>query len=197
MRIPDPQREWPAGNTGKDVNMRKMNGRTIMHEPRRRLRLGEAILLASQRGHLPRIAISEESLLEVDQLERAYNAASVLGNLTRSLAALGAYAADSAHRNGDFWHWCRHSGHPRALSWHNVAATESETVRKRTSLRSERWFWVDPRLSEWGRIVMMSHIKLGRGQYAPRLYFHDDTRGLTGQVHIGYIGPHLPTAHAA
>lgn len=177
--------------------MAKPNGSTIIRETQRRLRLSEAILLASQRGHLPRIAISEESLLEVDQLERAYDAVSVLGNLTRSLAALAAYAADSAHRSGGFWHWCRYSGHPQALAWHNVAATESETVRKRTSLRSERWFWVDPRLSEWGRIVMMSHIKLGGGQYAPRLYFHDDTRGLTGQVHIGYIGPHLRTARAA
>jgi hypothetical protein len=45
---------------------------------------------------------------------------------------------------------------------------------------------------------MPAHLKIaeGGGMLAPRLYFHDDTRGPTGKVHVGYIGPHehMPNA---
>jgi hypothetical protein len=39
---------------------------------------------------------------------------------------------------------------------------------------------------------MLAHLKIaeGGGPLAPRVYFHDDTRGPTGRVHIGFIGPH-------
>ena len=42
---------------------------------------------------------------------------------------------------------------------------------------------------------MQAHLKLSNGSLAPRLYFYDDTGkdGNTGKVHVGYIGPHLPT----
>ena len=44
-----------------------------------------------------------------------------------------------------------------------------------------------------GRAFMEAHARVDSGgKYpAPRLYFHDDTAGNTGQVHVGYIGPHL------
>jgi hypothetical protein len=39
---------------------------------------------------------------------------------------------------------------------------------------------------------MYSHLKIAEGgkDLAPRVYFHDDTDGSTGKVHIGFIGPH-------
>jgi hypothetical protein len=39
---------------------------------------------------------------------------------------------------------------------------------------------------------MLAHIKSiqGGGMQIPRIYFHDDTKGKTGKVHIGFIGPH-------
>ena len=43
-----------------------------------------------------------------------------------------------------------------------------------------------------GRIEMQAHIKLEPGgSPAPRIHFYDDTRGLTGKVHIGWFGDHL------
>jgi hypothetical protein len=41
---------------------------------------------------------------------------------------------------------------------------------------------------------MEAHLKIAGGLLGPRLYFYDDTSGLTGKVHVGYIGAHLPTA---
>lgn len=39
---------------------------------------------------------------------------------------------------------------------------------------------------------MLAHLKIseGGGNLAPRVYFHDDTSGSTGKVHIGLVGPH-------
>ena len=33
-------------------------------------------------------------------------------------------------------------------------------------------------------------IETGGGNDIPRVYFHDDTRGDTRTVHVGFIGPH-------
>ena len=41
---------------------------------------------------------------------------------------------------------------------------------------------------------MLAHIRISQGESSPRLHFLDDTRDKTGKIHIGYIGPHLPTA---
>lgn len=39
---------------------------------------------------------------------------------------------------------------------------------------------------------MLAHLKIseGGGSLAPRVYFHDDTGGATGKMHIGLVGPH-------
>jgi hypothetical protein len=39
---------------------------------------------------------------------------------------------------------------------------------------------------------MWAHVKIDNRDPAPRLHFHDDTRG-SGKVYVGYIGPHLPS----
>lgn len=62
----------------------------------------------------------------------------------------------------------------------------------RAKFRDQRHLPVDIRVDESGRIHMWSHLKIaeGGGPLAPRVYFYDDTRGATGKVHIGYVGPH-------
>ena len=70
---------------------------------------------------------------------------------------------------------------------------ESESVRNRPELRRARDFPVDRALHRSGNHFMEAHIKLDNGEMAPRLYFLYDTRGETGKVHVGYVGPHLPT----
>lgn len=38
---------------------------------------------------------------------------------------------------------------------------------------------------------MPAHIKLEKGgSPSPRIHFHDDTDGATGEIHVGWFGPH-------
>lgn len=46
-----------------------------------------------------------------------------------------------------------------------------------------------------GEVFMGAHFRVGGVRPpAPRMHFYDDTSGPTGQIHVGYIGPHLPNA---
>jgi len=111
------------------------------------------------------------------------------------LRALAAYAQDRAGGwdNGGFWEWCA-SG--PLLGWpatpKKLAMTEGETVQNNEKLRRARVFKVDPAADPAGEITMLAHLKVseGGGPLAPRIYFHDDTGGATGKVHVGLIGPH-------
>lgn len=111
-----------------------------------------------------------------------------------ALRALHAFALDGA-RDGDFKHWCERGGSGEmCYSASRVAMGESVSVQRSERMASARSFPVDPALDLSGCRVMVAHVKLDQGETAPRLYFLDDTRGKTGKIHIGYIGPHLPTA---
>lgn len=69
---------------------------------------------------------------------------------------------------------------------------ESETVENNAGLRRARTFPVDNDVDAPGSIYMGAHLKIseGGGNLAPRVYFHDDTGGTTGRVHVGFVGPH-------
>ena len=112
----------------------------------------------------------------------------------QALRALHVYALDCA-RDGDFKHWCERGGSGDACcSASRVAMGESASVQRSKRMTHARTFPVDPALHRSGQQVMTAHIRLDQGDTAPRLYFLDDTRDKTGKIHIGYIGPHLPTA---
>ena len=66
---------------------------------------------------------------------------------------------------------------------------ESENVRQRPYLYNQRVLPVDREVEDSGKIFMESHIKF-HGTLAPRMYFFDDTSGVTKKVHIGGIDPH-------
>ena len=70
--------------------------------------------------------------------------------------------------------------------------TESETVRNAPKFNDRRLLPVAKEVHPSGRTYMYSHLKIAEGgkDLAPRVYFHDDTDGRTGKVHIGFIGPH-------
>ena len=54
-----------------------------------------------------------------------------------------------------------------------------------------RVFPVDPAVSVQERISMQAHLKVSlKGKDSVRIFFHDDTEGETGLVHVGFIGPH-------
>lgn len=148
------------------------------------------------RANLVRVEIPDDAELHVAELDNAIEARSWARSVFDGLLALEAYAHAGA-KFGDFRDWCRSSKHPRA--WYanskKLAMRESEEVMRRPELRRLRQMPVSQRVDNSGRITMEAHLKLSNGSLAPRLYFHDDTskNGSTGKIHVGYIGPHLPT----
>ncbi|WP_430784539.1 hypothetical protein [Actinoplanes sp. G11-F43] len=117
----------------------------------------------------------------------------------QALTALNAYAAARAAgtwRNS-FLAWCQEppsGGIAVPATW--VALSESETTGTTPRLRESRTFPVPAVVDPARRVFMQAHVKIQQGgSPCPRLHFHDDTGGRTGQVHVGYVGDHLPTAN--
>lgn len=113
--------------------------------------------------------------------------------LLRHLQALNAYAeAKPDEFTGSFLQWCEQSGGGYEISPKFVAMNESEWVRNNDRHRSARLLPIDTRVNGSGSIEMFAHVKTveGGGTTIPRIYFHDDTMGVTKKVHIGFIGPH-------
>jgi hypothetical protein len=141
------------------------------------------------------LVVPDSSIRDLEDIDTAPNAYA-WGNTTwRGLRALAAYAKDRADgwNKGDFWQWCA-SGPP--LGWpatpKKLSMTESASVQNNEKFRRARVFKVDRAVENSGEILMLAHLKIseGGGNLAPRVYFHDDTAGATGKVHVGLIGPH-------
>ncbi|MGY1792796.1 hypothetical protein ACI796_02280 [Geodermatophilus sp. SYSU D00525] len=115
-----------------------------------------------------------------------------------ALSALDDYTAAvrRGEHSGNFVSWCQAPPASRAaVSANAVALVESESVDNNPTLRDKRVFPVPERVAQGGRVYMPAHIRIvRRGTPAPRLHFHDDSRGASGVVHVGYVGQHLPTA---
>ena len=147
------------------------------------------------RERLPALSVPDEvahsAAAELDRSGRRKSRGRAVFN---ALEALHAYAIDAA-RGANFKQWCQQGGDGRvSYAANNVAMDESRSVRRSERMLGTRSFLVDPALDRSGRRIMTAHIRIDQGETAPRLYFLDDTSGHTGKVHIGYIGPHLPTA---
>ncbi len=150
--------------------------------------------LSLARINLRKVEIPPEAENRIADLDRAIESRSWARSVFDGLLALEVYAHKGADF-GDFRDWCARSKHERAwfANAKKLAMNESEEVMRRPELRQHRLLPVSVGVDPSGRTVMQSHLKLANGSMAPRLYFHDDTRGATGKVHVGYIGPHLPT----
>ncbi|MFF3500917.1 hypothetical protein [Streptomyces sp. NPDC003247] len=110
------------------------------------------------------------------------------------LLALDHFARSSADGavSGDFLSWCKSdasSAFPFPAA--KVAMRESDTVARKTKLRSERMLPVPDDVDPDRRVFMQAHLKIGGGNtIAPRLHFYDDCPR-SGKVYVGYLGPHL------
>jgi len=82
----------------------------------------------------------------------------------------------------------------RMLQAGRVALQESESTRLDPSARRSREFVVPPIIDSSRKIFMPAHLKVSQADRYPRIHFHDDTRGSSGKVVVGYFGEHLPTA---
>ena len=146
-------------------------------------------------SNLHALSIPDEvAAAAVATLDKANKRASRGRKVMEALTALHAYAIDP-ERGNDFELWCARGEHAGVqISANRVAMSESQNVQQRVVLSAQRKFPVDPALDLSGFRSMLAHIRILQGESAPRLHFLDDTRGKTGKIHIGYIGPHLPTA---
>ena len=156
----------------------------------------DAIALA--RENLRRVEIPARAEERIEELDSALESRTWARSVLDGLLALEAYA-HSADEGGDFRDWCIRTKNPRKWpsSAKKLAMKESKEVMRQPELLKHRKFPVSTRVpgSKSGRLEMQAHLKLSNGSLAPRLYFYDDTGkdGNTGKVHVGYIGPHLPT----
>lgn len=143
------------------------------------------------------LTISRSAARDLHGVDTAPEAAAWAATAHRGLRALAAYARARREEDfaGGFWAWCAQGG-SAAVCWpaseKKLAMRESETVMGCAKYRRTRVFDVDPRVEPSGRMVMQAHLKIseGGGDLAPRIYFHDDTGGATGRVHVGFVGPH-------
>lgn len=159
-------------------------------EPRN---MSEALKFARER--LTHVVIPDGVERDLDDLDTHMNSVS-WGELTwRGLRALHLYA--EAGFDGNFKQWCQESGHFWAWSASDkkLALRESESVETNARMREQRRFPVDRQIDDSGTVIMWAHLKIaeGGGRLAPRVYFLDDTRGATGKVHVGFVGPHRYT----
>ena len=149
----------------------------------------DAVALAA--AHLPYVVIPPDALVDVDELDSAEKYYVWASATWRGLQALNDYARCKAEgeQPAGFKLWCDASG---AWPGAKLAMTESDTVLTNDRLRNQRSFPVDTRVDDSGRVHMFAHLKIqaGGGNSIPRLYFYDDCDGVTGKMHVGFIGPH-------
>ena len=152
----------------------------------------EAIDLA--RRELRRIAIPDDALRDLEVIDQSLESRSWVRGIWKGLVALDEYAAVAPDFNGDFWIWCETSGDEWAwpATDKKLSMTESKDVQSNKRLREMRVLPVAKAVDPAGKTLMYAHLKIaqGGGNNIPRVYFHDDTKGETGKVHIGLLGPH-------
>lgn len=115
----------------------------------------------------------------------------------RALRALEEYAWMKKERGAEevphFAAYLKDPSAERAIPWTKFSAVESKGVMMNSKFVAARTFRVPEEVDPSGRIVMEAHVRIGSGKPpAPRMHLHDDTSGVTGRIHIGHIGPHLP-----
>ena len=151
-----------------------------------------ADLRAAARRCLHHIVVPKSAEREIESLDQAEKASIWAQKAWDGLRALNEYAQRPGDFKGGFWQWCE-SSHP-IYRWpptsDALAMSEGDYVM--SYLKDTRTFPISGDVAADKKIVMQPHLKIqkGGGENIPRIYFHDDTRGNTGKVHIGFIGPH-------
>jgi len=146
---------------------------------------------------LPGLELHPNAAQDLERIDECANGSLAAERIYRHLVALSAYATSGG---AGFYTWCDTSGDPSALAPKVVSMSESETVSANPKYRDARVFEVSKQIDPSGRLYMEAHTKpiVGGGMQVPRIYFQDDTKGRTGLVHIGFVGPHdlVPNTHS-
>ena len=150
----------------------------------------EAVDLANE---LEFIVIHPEAPQEISRLDESPNSERWAQKIYDHLKALDAYAQEQMSGfDGGFKQWCDNSHNMHKIPSRYYASTEGKTVRTTDKYKDRRMLPIDRQVDPSGRIEMFRHLKPVRigGPQIPRIYFFDDTKGVTKKVHIGFIGPH-------
>ena len=138
---------------------------------------------------------------EVDKESRERWRESVI----EGLHSLNEYATERGGFSGGFYEWQqRGMAKKYPFSTHRIAMRDSDATASGKATGAAREFEIDGGVDGGHRkingayvIQMESHLTFsGSTPNVPRIYFHDDTGGATGKVHVGFIGPHklVPTS---
>lgn len=154
----------------------------------------EDALLAARLYLTDWLEIHHDAERDLDRITDTPNANAWGNTVWRGFRALASYAESRGEDfQGGFWPWCQ-QGFPNAwpASSKKLSMTESETVRNNSKYKKARELPVSEKVHPSGKTFMFSHLKIaeGGGDLAPRVYFYDDTGGVTGKVHVGFVGPH-------
>ncbi|GAA4560988.1 hypothetical protein [Planotetraspora kaengkrachanensis] len=105
-----------------------------------------------------------------------------------------ARARSSGQFAGGFYDWCTAGCSGRlTIPTGMLSMRESQSVANRPKYSDPRRFAVPTEVDPSGKLLMEAHVKLRPVGYpAPRMYFHDDSGGVTGKIWVGYLGDHLP-----
>ncbi len=140
----------------------------------------------------PSIRIPESAPQRLHELDSAREREAWVRETWRALGALHEYATTEHEFSGNFLRWSRDSGNEPV--WHVDRISLQESPTTMAMYGNSREFEIDPQVAPEGRITMQAHLKISShgGGHIPRVFFHDDTAGddSTGQIHIGFIGPH-------
>jgi hypothetical protein len=166
------------------------NGETTTTSQNFRSTIGETI--AATRAASKYVVIPRSAEQSIDVLEMSASSTVWARDLSQLFVSMESYAHAVAQGGfkGDYMLWCQTRGD---YSTQKIAMNESDPTQKDHTLRSKRVFEVSTDLDVQGMKLMLSHVKiqLRGGPQIPRLFFHDDTKGRTGKIHIGFIGPHF------
>ena len=156
-------------------------------------------LILQARAAMPGLCISDTAGQRLSELNSAKERDNWMRETWRALGALHEYAVSEHEYAGDVWRWMKESGNKHA--WHADRVAMHESPITMAMHGAARTFAIDTRVEASGKITMQAHLKIAAhgGQHVPRVFFHDDTTGETGLVHIGFIGPHhlVPVASSS
>jgi hypothetical protein len=142
---------------------------------------------------LTRVVVPDEVLVGADALD-VHGDYSWARKAWLSLQAMQSYAEAKANGefDGDFRSYCEQSAGEVVISPSWIARKESKATMSQQRFGDLRLLPVAAQVDETRRIVMEEHIKIELGGTpCPRIHYYDDTRGKTGQIHVGWFGDHL------
>lgn len=151
-------------------------------------------LLAAQTYLTDHLEVHDDAARDLDGIDTCPQAYSWGNKTWRGFRALAGYAeARSNGFQGTFWDWCKEGGpHAWPANSKHLSMSESDSVQTNKKMSRTRVLPVSKQVDSSGTVTMLSHLKIseGGGDLAPRVYFYDDADGVTGKVHVGFVGPH-------